>query len=194
MEQASSARSDRRTWRKRALLIAAIAVACFAAAVAVLLLTTNDGDDEGEEATGIQVGRPSILSEEELRAFGRDQVVPVYWAGRRPDTEYELTRTDGRVFVRYLPAGASAGDPRPRFLTVASYAQPNAYRFLRAQSRRRGWTGTTTRSGALVANSESRPTSVYFAFENADLQVEVYDPDLGQARRLVLDGQIVRLR
>ena len=98
------------------------------------------------------------------------------------------------MFVRYLPEGAEAGDPRPRFLTVASYAQPNAYRFLRAQSRREGWAGQTTGSGALVAYSEERPTSVYFAFPDADLQVEVFDPDRGEARRLVLAGEIRRLQ
>ena len=152
MEQASSVEADRRTWRKRALLIGAIAVACFAAAVALLLLTTGDDDNDGGKATDLEVGKPATVQEDELRAFGRAQALPVYWAGPRREREYELTRTaDGRVFVRYLPEGAEAGDPRPRFLTVASYAQPNAYRYLRAQSRRRGWTGQTTGSGALVA-------------------------------------------
>ena len=38
---------------------------------------------------------------------------------------YELTRSaDGSFYVRYLPAGAKPGDPRPEFLTVATYSVP----------------------------------------------------------------------
>ena len=161
----------------------------------ILFLTTGDSNDgDNTEAADLRVGEPTIVSEKDLRAFGRDQAVPVYWAGPRGQSAYELTRTDdGRVFIRYLPKGAAPGDPRPRFLTVASYAQPNAYRFLRAQSRRDGWSGQRTGSGALVAFADRRPTSVYFAFADADLQVEVYDPDSGVARTLVLEGEIRRL-
>ena len=196
VERASSPDSEDRTWRRRALLIAAISVGCFVAAVAILFLTTGDSSDgESTAAADLRVGEPAIVSEEELRAFAGDQAVPVYWAGPRRPSAYELTRTDdGRVFIRYLPEGANPGDPSPRFLTVASYAQPNAYRFLRAQSRRDGWSGQRTGSGALVAYADRRPTSVYFAFADADLQVEVYDPDSGVARSLVLEGEIRRLR
>ena len=159
--------------------------------MAILFLTTGDSSDgENTVAADLRVGEPAIVSEEELRAFAGDQAVPVYWAGPRRPSAYELTRTDdGRVFIRYLPEGANPGDPSPRFLTVASYAQPNAYRFLRAQSRRDGWSGQRTGSGALVAYADRRPTSVYFAFADADLQVEVYDPDSGVARTLGARGR-----
>ena len=36
--------------------------------------------------------------------------------------------TSGRVYVRYLPRGAAAGDPRAGFLTVGTYPGVDAFR------------------------------------------------------------------
>ena len=33
----------------------------------------------------------------------------------------------GTVYIRYLPSGTNVGDPRARFLTVATYPFPGAY-------------------------------------------------------------------
>ena len=82
--------------------------------------------------------------------------MPVYWAGPRRDSEYELTRTVRRAAARAGRARRQAAAP------LLPFREP--------------------------------PDKRYFAFPNADLQVEVFDPDRGEARRLVLAGEIRRLQ
>jgi hypothetical protein len=52
---------------------------------------------------------------------------PVCWAGWKPRTRYEVTLAKGgTVYVRYLPPGVRAGDPREGLLTVATYPREGA--------------------------------------------------------------------
>ncbi len=47
---------------------------------------------------------------------------PVYWAGPEHGYTYELTHTtDGRIYIRYLPAGVAVGSSAPDYLTVGTY-------------------------------------------------------------------------
>jgi len=48
--------------------------------------------------------------------------------------------------------------------------------------------------GGLAFVDRQHPTSVYLAYPGIDVQVEVFDPSAGQARRLVTSGQIAPLR
>jgi hypothetical protein len=177
---------------RRRVIGVAVALALVVALVVWLLV--RDGDDEdGVAAT--PVGQPVEMSESELLEFGRAQAVPVYWAGARNGTRYEVTRTArGQVYIRYLTGDARPGDPRPRFLTIGTYPQQDAYAVVSAAGRRRGYTDRTTQSGALVVYSPRRDTNVYFTFPNAGFQVEVYDPDPRRALSMVLGGQVVQLR
>ncbi|MCU0314108.1 MAG: hypothetical protein MUC84_08630 [Solirubrobacteraceae bacterium] len=168
-------------------------------AVAIALITwliVRGGDDEpANPAPAVTAGQPQVLGEDELRAFGREQAIPIYWAGPRPNRRYELTQTSGgQVFIRYLPPGVEAGDRRRRSLTVGTYPQKNAYAALDAVGDSKGQSKVVTQTGALVVTrDEPPPTSAYFTFPDADFQVEVYAPTPGQAQRLVLNGDIRRL-
>lgn len=158
----------------------------------VVWLLVRDGDDG---APGTPVGKPVALSEGQLRAFARRQKMPIYWAGPRTATHYEVTRTArGRVYIRYLPTGVAPGDPSPRYLTVGTYPQRNAFAALTAASRRKGFAARSTPSGALVVYDARRRSSVYFAFRNAAFEVETYDPRPGQALSSVLAGIVGQLR
>jgi hypothetical protein len=48
--------------------------------------------------------------------------------------------------------------------------------------------------GGFAFADEKRPTSVYLAFPDLDLQIEVYDPKPGRAQQLVASGQIAPVR
>jgi hypothetical protein len=168
-------------------------VLALAAGLLVWLLTR--GDDNGTSAPSAPVGKPVALSENQLRAFGRAQATPVYWAGARPNTTYEITRAaGGQIYIRYLPAGVRVGDPRPRFVTVGTYPQQNAYAALTAAGRRKGYRAVTTSSGALIVYNRRKHASIHFTFPDAAFQVEAYDPRPGQALASVLGGDIVQLR
>ena len=51
----------------------------------------------------------------------------------------------GRVFVRYLPQGVSAGDPRAGFVTVGTYPDASAYANLERAARRHAPSTSTAR-------------------------------------------------
>jgi hypothetical protein len=126
-----------------------------------------------------------------LLALARRQAGQVFWAGPRPRRVYELTLTpDGRTYVRYLPHGASLGDPRPDFLAIGTYPQQDAYAQLHAAVRRRGAVALALPHGGLAVYDRARPTSVYVAYPRSGVQVEVYSPAPGEARRLVESGRV----
>jgi ferric-dicitrate binding protein FerR (iron transport regulator) len=148
------------------------------------------GDDGGSTTTN----GASARSQSELRDFAASSSHPVYWVGPREGQTYELTKTsDERVYVRYLPEGVKAGDPRPQFLTIGTYPRPKAYAELKRAAKAPGATSRRIGQGGLAVLSKGS-SSVYFGYPDAAYQVEVYAPGAGEARRLVLDGQVVPIR
>jgi hypothetical protein len=187
-EPSRSAGSSRRIW-----LVVGIVVVV--AVVTWLIVRGGDDNDKAAQGPEVKTGVPTLLSEADLREYGRLQAMPVYWAGPQPNRKYEVTHTrDGKYYVRYLTPSAQAGDGHPRYLTVGTYPGSNAYGALRAIGARKGTSEINTRSGALVVIDKKKPTSVYFAFPNRQFQVEVFDPRASRARRVVLGGQVQRVR
>jgi hypothetical protein len=170
------------------LLVLGLAVAVSAIVVIWLLAGGGSG------TTVKQNGGPTIVSQAELERFAGTLDYPVYWAGPKAGFSYELTAASGRVWVRYLPAGVKAGDPRPSFLVVGTYRQPRSLAGLRrAASQPDGVSERIPDGGLLVYNSQ-RPTSVYFAYPGVKYQVEVYAPSAETARSLVAAGKATPLR
>jgi hypothetical protein len=172
--------AKRRPW-VAIVLVALLGVAA-AGAVAVSVLRAHD---ESEPAAAV--------SQDELVTLVGARETPVYWAGRIPGRELELTTTTDGTFVRYLPAGVSAGDDR-RTLTVATYAVHNAYATARARAKSAGMASRETRNGGLAVWSRAQATSVYVAYAGVPQLIEVYAPDAAEARRLALSGRIRPVR
>jgi hypothetical protein len=138
---------------------------------------------------------PSAASVQDLRALEAELGHPIYWAGRKPNATYELTRaTDGSVWVRYLPAGVHLGDRRPDFLTVGTYPQRSPVATLKATAARNGAVTMRVDKGGLAFVDRNHPTSVYVAYPKQDVQIEVFDPKPGLARLLVHSGRIGAVR
>ena len=111
--------------------------------------------------------------------------------GRRTGYSYELTRLTGdRTYVRYLPTGVRAGDPRASYLVVGTYAQPGSFANLKRASKQKGSVSLGIPGDGLAVFSPARPTSVYFGYPGKGYQVEVYSPSGQNARSLVLGGKI----
>jgi hypothetical protein len=137
------------------------------------------------------VGVPTIVSSQDLAAYAKT-TGPIYWAGAQKSKQYELTVTaDGDTYVRYLPAGVKAGSTSAKYLTVATYPVANAYALLVAKGKDDGETATTTQSGAVILSSDSDKSRAYFAFPNSNFQVEVFDPQSGEALSKVSNGSLV---
>ena len=157
-------------------------------AAAAVWLVVRDGGDDDEPGPTVAVS----VAEEELVELSEDVDHPVYWAGPDPNVRYELTEApEGRIFIRYLPAGVRVGDQRPDFLTVATYPLPGGYDRLKAI------TGATRRDlpgGGIAVLDPGKPTSAYFSQPGADFQVEVHDAKPRRAFRLIVSGRIVPIR
>jgi hypothetical protein len=129
-----------------------------------------------------------VFSLSGLRSFAEDTGAPIYWVGERPDTKYEVTRNSKGVYVRYLPPGAKAGDPRG-FLTIATYPVQNAYPITKSSGGADSVTLDVT-GGGTAAYKRTHPTNIYVAYPGSNLQIEVYAPAAAVARRLATSGRV----
>jgi len=164
------------------LLVVAIAVVAL-----VLLLGGGDDGDDGARRAPAAAATPERLAQAAVSAGH-----PIYWLGPRGSSTYELTRTsDGRIFIRYLPAGVEVGVDAADYMTVASYPQPDAYRALARTARAVGATVVAIPGGGRAYQDPSRATSAYAAFPGSDVQIELFDPAGGAALRAARAGRIV---
>lgn len=162
-----------------------------ATALALALLAGCGGSDSGSSQQA-NSGEATVVSADSLRETASKGTTPVYWAGEQDGTELELSRPDkDRTYVRYLTGGAKAGDKRADFLTIGTYAQPNAVASLRRQAQRSGGTVDHAPGNATVYFNRDNPQSVYLAYPGNPVEVEVFDPSFKRALQLAESGQIV---
>ena len=157
----------------------------------IWILLKDDGDESDVTVQGIG---PKVVTVQELQDLATSSDTPVYWAGNRKGLRLELTKTDsGRVYVRYVPANVAPGDTRPNFLAVATYPESNGYFAVRVAGQEKGASAKQIPGGGLLV-SKKKATSVHFSYPGAAYQVEVFDPTPDRARRLVLAGDVQRVR
>jgi hypothetical protein len=176
-------------WDRRVAPLAVLGVAALVAAGAVALLMLRGG------SSGPAPQPATIVSQAQLEHVAASVDHPVFWAGPKHGYSYELTTTgNGRFYVRYLPQGVKAGDPRPNFLVVGTYTEPGSYPALKRVARRGGGVLLPLGKGGIALLSPKAPTSVYFSYQDANYQVEVFNPSEDHARKLVLGGKIVPIK
>lgn len=141
-------------------------------------------------------GKPILVTVSQLADFAAEAENPIYWVGEREGAEYELTETaSGRVFVRYLRGGAEAGDPRSKFLTIATYPTRDGVAALRRVARStEGAKLKRTRDGALLMIDPNTEGNVHLAYPDGESQIEVYSRVPGQALLLSAAGKVREVR
>lgn len=161
----------------------------------VLWIVLSDGDEPSQPNTVPQITGPR-LDERALVQRTRSLDPRPYWVGPLDDHTYELTITPtGRTFVRYLPAGVNPGDPRPDFLTVATYPlRSSGLAALRRAGREKGAQTADLPGGARIVTNPAHPTSAFYARRGWEFEVEVYHPTPGEAMRLVLSEAVQEIR
>ena len=178
------------TRRPQHLLLLVLGLAVAVAALAVIFMLARGGSSSTPPAKS----GPTILSQAQLVQFAGTLDYPVYWAGPKPGYSYELTAASGRVWVRYLPAGVKAGDPRPNFLVVGTYKQTGSFAGLRRAAKQPHSVSERIPDGGMLVYNSARPASVYFSYPGVKYQVEVYAPSPGSARSLVMAGKATPVR
>lgn len=181
-------RSDGSRRRRWALVALAVLLLAGIAAFGYVLWQRGGSGNSVAGVPGLRPGVPRIVSLSQLKSFAAEEG-PIYWAGPRAGSEYEVTvTTDGSTFVRYLPHGVAAGSRRD-FLTVGTYSAIDGYNAL-VTAKMRDADVNVGRSGAVIATFHSAPDSTYFSFPRASFEVEVFSPVAGQSRRMTESGQI----
>lgn len=170
-----------------------LALATAAVVVVVLLVVAlSDGGGSGTTSTAATSGSKSVtvVPESGLLPAMKGVGYPVYWAGPRLGVEYEVSRQEDRVFVRYLPEGVEAESKR-KFLTVGSYKDSKALAGIRESGQEAGAILVQIEGGGTAYAEGTDATSAYMAFPGVDTQVEVFDPKPGEALHLIRSGAIV---
>ena len=173
--------------------IGAVVAVALLIGIVVWLLVRGDGNGSGTDstATGPAVG-PVAATQERLRSLSIDEGHPIYWAGTKANTTYELTRTSsGRIFIRYLPKGVPVGVDKADYTIVGTYPVPNATGVLQGLAKKSGEQQLSVPGGGIAVYSTSQPTNVYVAYPGSNLQIEVFDPSADRAQRIVTSGQVV---
>lgn len=153
----------------------------------------GDGSSPSAPTGSVKGTGPVVLSFSGLSTLAGAVGEPIYWVGTQPGTRYELRQTtDRKVYLRYLPAGVQAGDPRP-FLTVGTYPVKDAFSVTQAASRGAGSTPLQAGNGTVAFYGRGSRTNGYVAFSGTDYQIEVYSPTPGLARRLIEQGAVTRV-
>ena len=179
--------------RPKHLPLVLLGAAVAATATVVVILLVHSGS--GASALPPPNSGPVLVSHAQLVRLAAATAHPLYWAGPKKGYSYELTvARGGRVYVRYLPNGVKAGDPRPSFLVVGTYEQAGSFAYLKHAAKAKGSLSLGIDRGGIAVFSSASPTSVYFTYPRAKYQVEVYDPSADTARRLVLAGKITPIR
>lgn len=162
--------------------IVAVLVALIVFLVAALLLSlVHDGGDS-TDAEG-DAG-PRIVTAAQLSEFAAETHTPVYWLGERPGSRLELTETSpGSTYIRYLGGDAEAGDPRAKFVTIATYPEKDGVKSIE-EAAIEGGSIEKARNGATLLLDPAVPKSVYLAFPGEPAQIEIYSPLAGVAKRL----------
>jgi hypothetical protein len=169
---------------RRSLLGAGASVALLIVAAVLALV----GGEEG--APGIP-SPPTIVVADDVEELASQLGHPIYWAGEPEEGALELTAEgDGSVYLRYLPEGVPAGDQRQIFLTVGTYPVADAQAALRRTAREADARLDRLDDGAVVLPNPDSPGSVYLAYPESDLEIEVYHPEPGRALGLVRSGSV----
>jgi hypothetical protein len=191
-DTASETASGRLQRLRASRLRVGAAIAVGLAAALLVWLAVGRGTDDSPSGSGSASSgelEPSLMSAEELHDLAASTSVPLYWAGPRAGARYEVTRTRaGTVYLRYLPPALRVGDLEPA-LTVVTYPIENALERMQANAGKRS-SRIPLPDGGLAVVDPSRPTNVHFAYPGQAVQVEVYAPSPGLARRLVLSGVV----
>lgn len=179
--------------RRRAVRLGVVlAVGAAIASVVWLAIRLSDSGSGPVAGPAVPEAATAVpITASGLRTLGGTFDRPIYWAGARPNLQYELTQASGgRIWIRYLPKAAEIGEKEIPYLTVGTYPVTDAFAVTSEVAQREGSTRVEVGDDAVAFHAEESPTNVYLAFKGSGYQIEVFDPDAGVAKELVASRKI----
>ena len=134
---------------------------------------------------------PKAMTPTELKSLAASLGHPVYWAGTKAGTTYEVgTSSNGQVSVRYLPQGTKVG-AQGEYLTVGTYPYPGAFEAIKALTTSPNIVTIKLPGGGLAVLDKTGPRkNIHLAYPGSDYQIEVFDPSARTARQVVATGKV----
>ena len=170
----TTARASSRSRRRRPRIRLGAVVALLLLAGLIVWLVARGAGTSSSDNT--EKTKPVAVSAAGLATLASALRSPIYWAGPKADSTYELTKTAaGRVYVRYLPKGVDVGADDP-YLTIGTYPFNGAYNATSNLAKGPNAVRVPVGGGGVAFYSKDMPTSVYVAYPGSDFQIEVYDP------------------
>jgi hypothetical protein len=174
--------------RARSIRIGAVVALALAAGLVAWFLLRDNGSSNKAATTSA-----NAVSVDQLASLAASLGHPIFWLGPKSGYTYELTQTpNGKIYVRYLPAGVAVGASKP-YLTVATYPFPNAFPALQKQGKASGVNSFNVSNGGIALLDRGYPESTHVAYPGVDYQVEVFDQTPGAAMHTVSAGQLTYL-
>jgi hypothetical protein len=175
--------------RRQEVRVGAVIAVALAIGLVVWLVAIRGGGSSKAKATASIA--PTAASPDRLRALAKDVGHPIYWFGPAANTTYELTKTpSGRIFVRYLTNGVAVGSNSPSYTFVGTYPFTNPYGTLKGLAKKSADESFAAPAAGLAVYAKDRPTNIYLAYPNSNVEIEVYDPSPSRARSLIREGRI----
>jgi hypothetical protein len=160
---------------------------------AVALVQAGRLTSFGGPKGGSLAPKPKAATPGDLKSLAGSLAHAIYWAGPKKGYTYELNRkTDGSLFIRYLPPGVQVGASQS-YLSVATYPFPDALAGIQRVAKQKVQQTIKLAGGGLAVFNTKIPTDIHLAYPGSNYQVEVFDP-AGKVRQLVATGQITSIR
>jgi hypothetical protein len=135
------------------------------------------------------------LSQNQLESLVTEESLTAYWAGPRPGYLYSIdTTAKNRVFLQYIQANKDSKNVIANSRIIATYYSKDGFARTVAAATQSGNTGFRNLNGSVVFYENDRNTDVYLAFPGEEVQIEIFDPLVGQALSLaILQDQITKI-
>ena len=140
----------------------------------------------------IQTSGSIAITELELVEIAKKHSLPIYWSGPISGYSYILTLDDrGSAILKYLPESGTAASRLDARREIATYNSDQAWQKSLIAANKAGLSNFRNADGSLVFYATNNASDVFMAFEDVDVQVEIFDSRAGQALSLaLLEGQI----
>jgi hypothetical protein len=176
---------------KRFLLVAIVVaiIAGLSSSFALNFFQSRNSAEEGKLRGEVAMSAP------ELEGLVKKKNLEIYWAGPRPGYAYTVdTSNKGTHLLRYIKLKVKPSDVVSNSRVIATYKSKNAFADSVAAAERPENTGFRNPDGSVVFYQTAKNTSVYLAFPKKKVQIEIYDPIVGQALSLaILQDQITKV-
>jgi hypothetical protein len=172
-----------------ALAISFAVIVGLVGSLALNLIESRSEDDAGKLRGEIAMSAP------ELEGLVKKKNLEIYWAGPRAGYSYTVdTSNKGTHLLRYIKLNAKPSDVVSNSRVIATYKSKSAFADSIAAAERPENTGFRNPDGSVVFYQTAKKTSVYLAFPKKKVQIEIYDPIVGQALSLaILQDQITKV-